>query len=78
MLTTNPSFRYRYALLSPNGVKMECGIDRIADLEALPNSGFSDTCKHVEVNDTWEEFTVKLTVLVPKIPKDKSYEQVVM
>jgi len=70
-------FNYKYAMIENKKqiVGWERGVDRIADLVIMQESNFSDTqtsmikskysnsnIKNVEYKDTWETFTMALTI----------------
>jgi len=68
-------FQYKYAAIdkSKQIVGWERGVDRISDLIIMPDAGFNSPesssfsqqygqVKVVEMNDTWETFTMNLSV----------------
>jgi len=88
IVTDKYFFTYKYLALGDNRTTLigwERGVDRIADLEVLPNLEFSEygqlnlqgkykgrEVKNVEINDDWENFIVKFSV---SHPVDESGDQ---
>lgn len=59
-------FLYKYGLKTSEGmIKLEKGLDRIADLRLLNG-------QKVMLNDVWEKFTINFMVYEPKLPEDEA------
>ena len=69
ILVDDPYFEYKFVLFGTEGELRfwEDGINRIADLETLPQEVPSapNGPKHVFIHDVWEEYKIRFTVFDP-------------
>ena len=66
MVTKSNKFFYKYVLLDEGKmVKWEMGIDRIADLSILPEKSKDRDARHYEMNDVWQQFSIRFSVFDP-------------
>lgn len=67
ILTAKNYFKYKYVLMNKGQlVKWEDGIDRIVDLDILPNTDFmKQETKSCVLKDEWEKFGLRLSVYLP-------------
>lgn len=73
LITSESCFKYKYVILENGKMKSwENGIDRIAELDFLPQRQSPETknLRHVQTDDIWEKYKIRFTVFDPQDQPD--------